>query len=321
MISQIMLLQPPNQMMFLVADAFTSLRDNVIGGIVDINGALTDLISPLASSVQGGFSGATNNSMMSAASDAMRFGSFDATVVQAIMSSVTAPLGFVLMVVYTVAGILRKVNSGREIGFEDIVAPCLFVILADLALTNSGKIVGALMGISNGAADALLQQLKGEAFEQEIKELTETQMKNSSVVELLALVWASWLSWLVGIVARLVLFVVVLTAKIELLIRLSFSPIGLASLADEGNRSEGFRYLKKLLAASLTCVAVIAAVNIAIYAPAMINNTLGSTVTNESTIGVAFSRMEASFLTCLAPFVAIGSVSAAKSAINEVMGV
>lgn len=298
-----------NQMMFLLT-GFDSLRENIINLIMTIQGTLEK---------------GTIQSMLTTAIGVMKFGEADANAVSLIMSNISCPLGFVLMVVYAVAGILRKVNSGREVGFEDIVAPCLFILIADIALTNSGKIIGAFMGISNGAADALSNNILNQMDVQlaQSVSLDKTSMKESSVVELVVLTMCTYFGWLVAVIARLVLFVVCMTAKIELLVRFAFAPIGIASVADEGSRGEAVRFLKKLLASALVCAAVVGAVYMActvgnnIYTANTMTQANGNAA---STLNTALIKAEAMFMTVLVPFVAIGSVSVAKAAINEMVG-
>ena len=266
----------------------------------------------------------------------MNFTNFDANFLKVIMSSISAPLGIVLVVIYAFTGLIQMVQSGKEIGVEDYIRPFIVIIIVDVLLTNCGTIVGGIMSLSNAASTKMSEQLESADLTVEVMSKSPVTLDKDgkvtglqklgagllgaeSVVSLIGILMTTITGFFLAQIGRVIMFVVILTAKIELLLRLGFSPIGLAGLADDGSRHAAIQYAKKMVASMLYCAAVIAATFVAVKLPGMI--AVGNQISEDSALILkAMAQVSGIMTSLIAPFVAIGSAATAKAAINEAVG-
>ena len=261
----------------------------------------------------------------SAASSVMTFTSTDATMVSGVMKYLTAPVGFVLMVMYFMVAFLNQYKEGHDWTIDDIARPVFFLVVADLALSNIGPIIGALMSISNMGGSYFIENLADiiPDYTSEDGSFASAEVSTSGL-SIIALVmeWvASLFGSVVSVVASLIVFIVLYTAKMELLLRFSFSPIGLSTLADETQKQEAFRYTKKLVASAFYFLGIVV---ILYYSTHAISGELMGIIeenTSDNPFIAVFLSLESIIFTAGVPFAAIGMVSVAKNVVNESFGV
>lgn len=286
--------------------------------------------------------------MMLMANKTMKFGQIDADMVRVIMENITGPVGFIIMVVVFLTSFLSRWKNGNDVTMDDIAKPVLFLIIADVVLTHSGTIAGSLMGISNQAGDKMLE-LADQIGENEAATSQLAAETNAlSIIGLFLLFACTLISLFVSFIASAVLYVILISAKVEMMLRFAFSPIGFSYIADESRKDDVFRYFKKLLA----CVFYIVGIQAAILyccklgigmAMSVLGETGGQTNENNENATLesaggggspgtlepedydnsfirALLKLEVSIVSMAMPFAAIGMVSIAKNVVNDSFG-
>lgn len=287
-------------------------------------------------------SGAASSPMVNTTKIVMEFTASDGNFVSQIVSNVTGPFGFMLMVIYFVVALIQDSSSGKELTAMDFARPAFWLIVADVILTNMGPILSSLMGLSNLAAQTAIDAMTdNNVLANTIEDIADADglLAAANVLKLIVQLVLSVIQWIIQLIAALILFIVLWSSKMELLIRLSFSPIGLASFADESQKNSAIHYLKKLVASAFYYAATIAAISFALQQSVSLatqsmargytyDESTGKVVQSgaldnfaDSFITAGLMRIEAVLYTAIAPFAAVGLVSAAKSAVNEAFGV
>ena len=237
----------------------------------------------------------------------------DATILEALIN-ITGPLAMVMMVLYFLVSLFTNATQEREPDMQIFVRTGIFLIVADVLLMNSPQIIGTFMGMSN----ALLNQMN-HAMGALGEQITFPVIDGlPSFIAVLVLFVVSLIGKLVSLVGSLIVFVVCVSAKIELMLRLAYVPIGFASVAGQ-SRDGSLRYLKKLFASMFYCGSIV----VAMFIACSISTSLLTTVppADSNIFSIAIRYVMASFYTMVMPLAAAGVVSTAKAVINEAFGV
>lgn len=230
---------------------------------------------------------------------------------------ITGPIGLTLMAVYFMIGLFRDMSNEKDTDVHIFVRNGITMLVADIALMKSPEIVGHLMSLSN----SFMNQMNTAVVEagENVSNVMSMSFDGLSIVALVFLAILSFFAYIVGLVGAAIVFIVCASAKIELMIRFSYAPIGLATIAEGGPRMhEAFRYLKKLLASSFYFGAIILALYLA--------NSFGKGLFISPTIedGNYMAAFIACFVnalyTVVLPLAAVGSIGVAKQIINEAFG-
>ncbi|MBQ7430270.1 MAG: hypothetical protein IJV29_11430 [Butyrivibrio sp.] len=302
-----------------------SLPDQLKELVGYLQGGVESAMNSLAQGVQGAATTTADwggGNMAGLAMTVFTFTGLDGGLVAGLITYITGPVGFMMMLIYFLTSFLNQYKAGKEITIDEVARPMFFLIVADLVLTNIGPIISALMGISNLGAKTLVENwssISSTAAEQEWGASSTTDIGNISLFGLLPLIITNFVSFLFSIIASAILFVVLITAKMEVLLRFSYAPIGLSGIADESRKDDVFRYFKKLVASAFYLIAIIAALQ---YCMHMGQGLLAASQESEANIFIkAMSGVESTFFTMALPFAAIGMVSIAKNIVNESFGV
>ncbi len=265
----------------------------------------------------------SGSAMASLAERVLRFNNVDAMLTGQLISIITGPVGFVMMAIYFLTAFLEQYKNGHEPTLEDFARPAFFLVVADLILSNIGTVVGALMSLSNLGADTLSAHvfeiffLSG-GFDPSYT-IPEMGAAQTNLIALLPSLLINVISLFLSIIASAILYVILLTSKMELVLRFAFSPIGLSAFADETKKAEAFRYLKKLIASAFYLLAIIAV----LYYTQMLGTSLLSQSAGEGSNFLinTFVGLEATVFQIALPFAGLGMVSMAKNIVNESFGV
>lgn len=300
----------------------TSLPEQLKEAIEFLSGGVSsalDMIQTGVLAANTGVNAASGGILSSLALSVFTFGEMDGALVGGIITYITGPVGFVMMVIAFLVGFINQYKAGKELTIDEVARPMFFLVLADLILTNIGPIISTMMGISNLGAQTLVSLWPQLALNAVFEEAQQDSLGNISLFGLLPLIFSNFIGMIFSIISSAILFVVLLTAKMEVLLRFSFAPIGLASIADESRKDEVFRYFKKLLASAFYLIAIIVALEYSASFATMLNMDILNSDTNVFT--KAFASLETDIFAMALPFSAIGMVSVAKNIVNESFGV
>ena len=132
-----------------------------------------------------------------------------------------------------------------------------------------------------------------------------------------------FLTLAITFIARLAAYFIAVGNAIMLIARTAFSPLGVVQLFDEGQRSSGIRYLKKLMAEALTFAAIIGI----LYAASLLQSNLLEAILGDVLNGaVSVAIIEQIFtpgnLACIIiiQLAAVGGMFKAGQLANEIVG-
>lgn len=262
----------------------------------------------------------SNGTSQYTAQQALEFTPGTEDVVLSKILEVTCPIGFILMAMYFMVGLLKDGSNEKDTDIHMLVRNGITLIVADLLLINASKIVGTLMSLSNSFMDTMRVATEAANLDLTTEAITNlTDLGTLSWIALIVLFLVSLLSYGVGIVGSMITFVMCASAKIELMIRFSYAPIGLASIAEGGPHAhEAIRYLKKLFASGFQFGAIILAI---FLANVFGKNVLTLSTTPDNYMLFAIAYFTNAIYTMVLPLAAIGAISTAKQMINEAFGV
>lgn len=270
------------------------------------------------------FSGTeAGNNLASTAQKVLEFTSTDGDMVEGVVTYITGPVGFVIMAIAFLTTFINNYKNGKEPSIDDFARPAFFLIIADVVLTNIGPIITTLMSLSNTGGAYAVTKI-AETIDDAGASIDGFNLDGLSIIAMIVMIVPAILSYLLSIIASAMLIVVLVSAKVELLLRFAFSPIGLAFIADESRKDDTFRYFKKLVASAFYLIGIVAALYYASkIMPSIVTNlkvtTEGGSDTNMLTL--ALTKLEAALMQTIMPFAAIGMVSTAKNIVNESFGV
>lgn len=236
----------------------------------------------------------------------------DASIIQALIN-ITAPIAMIIMVLYFLITLFVSVSNEREPDIHIFWKAGILLILADITLTHTPEIIGNVMGLSN----AVLNQMSDTI--DTLSNTSVTPEANVSLIALVVLLFVTMIGKLVSIVGTVIVFIVCVSAKIELLVRFAFAPIGFATIAGEHRPGESLRFLKKLFASCFYCGAIVVAMYIACAQTTTFTTSIDLTDSNILTIAITY--VTNCFYSMAMPLAAAGSISTAKSIINEAFGI
>lgn len=266
-----------------------------------------------------------NGTSQYTAQQALQFTPGTEDVVLTKILEVTCPIGFILMAMYFMIGLLKDGTNEKDTDIHMLIRNGIMLIVSDLLLINAPKIIGTLMSLSNSFMETMRKTTEAAGLEMAdlmvngTAEMTAT-LNDLSWIALIVLFIVSLISYVMGLFGAAITFVVCASAKIELMIRFSYAPIGLASVAEGGPHAhEAIRYLKKLFASGFQFGAIILALFLAnIFGKGFLTH---PTVANRDYLSFAIAYFTNAIYSMVLPLAAVGSISAAKQLINEAFGV
>lgn len=215
--------------------------------------------------------------------------------------------------------ILDLINAVTRTGVENVTASVIIVPLLRFAacwlLMKYGlKIVGLIMGSSNFLVEQIQGKLKDNEQTHEMISPAETaSMLSRLVFEVLP----SLLTIIGQTIAGIVLAFQVISIRIEFLIRASFLPLAISSVAQGGANSPGMRYIKKLLSNMFMMMGIVVTIELTFLMLSTADISL-NVFPGDGTISETVNRLlGAMFQGLVGPFAAVGCVGAFKSALND----
>lgn len=219
--------------------------------------------------------------------------------------------------------ILDLINSVTRTGVENVTASVIIVPLLRFAacwlLMKYGlKIVGLIMGSSNFLVDQIQGKLTSDlTSDAQTKEMISPAETAGMLSRLVFEVLPSLLAIIGQTIAGIVLAFQVISIRIEFLIRASFLPLAISSVAQGGANSAGMRYIKKLLSNMFMMMGIVVTIELTFLLLSTANISL-EIFPGDGTIAETANRfLGAMFQGLVGPFAAVGCVGAFKSALND----
>lgn len=227
------------------------------------------------------------------------------------------PIALSLALCYAV---LDLINSVTRVGVENVTASVLIVPMLRFAacwlLMKYGlKIVGLTMSGSNYLVTQIQSNIVQGTGTMTMTAPEETAgMLSRFVFEILP----SLLALIGQAIAGVLLAFQIISIRIEFLIRASFLPLAISSVAQGGANSAGMRYIKKLIGNMFMMMGIVVTVEMTFLLLSTANITLDVFPGDNAALVNKF--LGAIFQGLVGPFAAVGCVGAFKSALNDAFG-
>lgn len=269
--------------------------------------------------------GGFTNDLLTRISEVMQLGQGDLDIISNIWN-IFLPLAYSLIALYFTMDLVERatISGGmKELGMEYWVGALLKLMLAEGLLYYGFKLTAQIMMLGNAVLASVVNYdvsntELGEVYLQALHDVC----KSKSFFECLAQIIYAYLLDLVNTITYFVLLLQAAAKKYEVIIMCSFMGIAAAQCFSEGGRNGAIRYIKKLIACMIHMGAIVLIVEIAFQL------SQGTVVTSDMTAEQAteailkqFSSLSAAIDGFLYKFAAIGSISVAKSIINDAIGV
>lgn len=242
----------------------------------------------------------------------MTFNDQEGVIIETVMETLE-PIAFTIIIIYFMSGLIEQyLMAGRELDAAAIAKTGAGLVIADFLLQISYFLVGKILTLQNG----FLKVFSGIIEKAGENQVTSNplDLSGESLVTLILLVTLSALGGIVRTIASLIIAITVFSAKLEILVRCAFLPIGISGIVSDSHRQSAMRYLRKTVAAMLYGGMVILVMYVASQLP------LAEAITEDyNGLGWIWIWLKSSIMSLIAPFAGVGAISVGKSIINEAL--
>jgi len=201
----------------------------------------------------------------------LKFNEGDANVVTFCLNYLS-PFAFALISVYFLVGLIEQYSRvGQELSFEPFIKTLVGLIIADVLVNSSYRLVEIFMNLSNKIGPDMMEGYFASDFS--LAAQGNNDKLDVNLLSIFIITIALCFGYIISILATLIIGCLCMSTKLEIMVRLSFIQLGLANLANSNDKTAALRYLRKLLASSFygaaLCVVIIASSHIGVNASAM----------------------------------------------------
>lgn len=216
------------------------------------------------------------------------------------------PVASVMLCIYFAMEIMSKTTSDN-FNSDQFIKMIIQLIASIVIIRNVGTWTPKFVNIGTSLITLLQQNADTTINLTPIKEA----IKNAGFLTKLSMIVTLSLPWAISFLARISIVLIVWGRQLEILIRAAFAPVACADIAIGGSHSNGFRYIKKLIALGLQGIMMII---IATAGQAMIAQGLFDG-TSVKIIGIGFLGRYFGILASM-----VGMLSASKNLAFEAVG-
>lgn len=157
------------------------------------------------------------------------------------ISEVVLPIASVLVCIYFMIVLMDKISTD-SFSTDQFITLLIKLVFSILIIQNATEITSKIL--SFGKEFLTLVEVAGaETIESKVGELSFFESLFGFIIMLIP--------WLLSQIAKLIMYFFTFGYAIELSVRISLAPIGFADLVSGGANSNGYRYLKKLIAMAM----------------------------------------------------------------------
>lgn len=219
-------------------------------------------------------------------------------------------IGELLCVVYGLIELMEKVQLSQLDG-EQIFKSFIKIFIGIIVIRSGFEIITAGMAFATGVFDTL--QGGSASPNSAVTKCPYVELSNSWFLNGIGKIAGSIMPWIVMQIATLLMQLIVWARLLDLMVRVVFAPIGMADIMYGGMNSNGMKYLKKMVSASIQG-AVLLAILISY-------GTIISTVNGIHTLNVAGTSNSALMINIILTFTLISTLYKAKEFADSMLGV
>lgn len=224
-------------------------------------------------------------------------------------------IGLGMTLIYFLLEVNQKLAlEGRDLTMKSFFAPFLKLLIAVAVMANGAKIVSWLLTLNNAFVSYVNSNLTLSISPNDSDVAAYDAMRdallNMDIISKVIAALPLLLCWGITLALQIVWIYKAIAYKLEVVWRVGITPIAMADVYS-GQQSHALRYLKNFLVLGIYAASMIILPRIANI---LVLNTV-VTADNLFDIFAAFAQM------IMAPFAALGSLSVAKTAAKEALGV
>lgn len=222
-------------------------------------------------------------------------------------------IGLGMTLIYFLLEVNQKLAlEGRDLTMKSFFAPFLKLLIAVAVMANGAKVVSWLLTFNNAFVSYVDSNLTLSISHNDsgVYDAMRDALLNMDIISKVIAALPLLLCWGITLALQIVWIYKAIAYKLEVVWRVGITPIAMADVYS-GQQSHALRYLKNFLVLGIYAASMIILPRIA---NTLVLNT-AVTADNLFDILAAFAQM------IMAPFAALGSLSVAKTAAKEALGV
>lgn len=206
-------------------------------------------------------------SMTNTVNTLLKFNNDDGRIVTIIIDYLS-PIAFSLIVVYFLIGLAEQyTHVGREITMDSIIKAFAGLMVADIMINASYKIVELMMNLTNKIGPDMMNEYTTKFQTEAAKwNALSWEGKKINLIGALLVLLCVVMGFGISLLCNIIIGFLCMSTKLEIMVRYSFAPLGLANLANSNEKSSALKYLRKMLACSFyggaLCVVLICAMHL-----------------------------------------------------------
>lgn len=251
----------------------------------------------------------------------LKFGTKDFDLIS-ILYNYLAVVGVAMLIIYFLINVNKTlISQGGDFTIQSLFAPMLRFLFGYALVGYGTKIINIILGINNSLIDWTQGKLKvngsiGDYTDTLVEAITEDIAVPEAIIIILMLL----VVFVLQVLACLVIMYHAVSRKLEIIARVGVAPIALGD-AFNGEQSNAYRYLKKMMALIFSGVIMIAIVQVGTQLNISYMSDMFSGSAIETLSGFGASDIMAIAGIVLFPLAEAGMMSVAKQITNDAFGV
>lgn len=176
------------------------------------------------------------------------------------LENFTAPIGYLLVVLYFILEIIEH-TSRDNLNTELFIKATIKLFLGVAFIINCVPLLEGAIGF----ADSLVVRLTDSdnfGGMNAVNVSLHSQYRTASIWECAGTICGGIFNWLLSLIPALIVLIVCLSRYLDIAVRTTFAPIGMANIFEGGLNSSGMKYFKKFAASCLHGAAMLVVVSV-----------------------------------------------------------
>lgn len=159
-------------------------------------------------------------------------------------SDVMKPIASVLICIYFIIELMEKITNDN-FNTDQFIKLLIKLVFSIVVVDNASAIAENISKFGTAFISAI------SSADLTSKPFTVTEVNGLGIIDLIAMIVVMVIPFFVSLVIRLAAWFMIFSYIIEIQVRSALAPLGFADLISGGSNSNGFKYLKKLIALAL----------------------------------------------------------------------
>lgn len=223
------------------------------------------------------------------------------------------PLAYSIIVLYFLIEVTDKASSSNYT-LEMFLKSFIKLMIAEIIISHAMDIISVFIGFSNWALDSSVNINISATANSTTTDYSE--FNNLGFIEKVFMFIPMLITYLLSKIATVVIYIMVISTKIEIILRGGFMCLALSTISENGMKSSGIKYIKKFLGCMLYGASIILVLKITTYLQ-ISSSTIAASGTG---LALIMGWITSFFSSLIYPFAAVGAIAVSKTVLNDVLG-